>query len=82
MGVSNARKMVENSRGYTREDLWRTLSRTSPDSCESITEWVETIKNAKVALIELEPSIPQWTITFVLCYPCISALVLLISNPR
>ncbi len=69
-GVSGAYQMVQRlrsqykSKGYTsREVLWRTMSRTSLDSCKDMTEWVETIKKAKVSLMELDSSIPQWIVT-------------------
>ena len=69
-GISNAYQMViklrsqYNSKGSTsRELLWRTLSRTSFESCKDMTEWVETFKKAKSSLMELEPIIPQWIIT-------------------
>ncbi len=52
------------SKEYTsREVLWRTLSRTSLDSCKNMTEWVETIKKVKVSLMELDSTIPQWIVT-------------------
>ena len=52
------------AKGYTsREVLWRTLSRTSLESCKNITDRVETIKKAKTSLIELESTISRWIIT-------------------
>ena len=69
-GLSGAYQMVQKlrsaykSKGYTsREVLWRTLSRTSLESCKDVAEWVETIKKAKTSLMELESTIPEWIIT-------------------
>ena len=69
-GLSNVYQMVQKLRssykakGYTsREVLWRQISRTSLDSCKDVTDWVETIKEAKTSLMELESSIPGWIIT-------------------
>ena len=69
-GVSGAYQMVQRlrnqykSKGYTsREVLWRTMSRTTLDNCKDMTDWVETIKKAKVSLMELDSIIPQWIVT-------------------
>lgn len=69
-GLSNAHQMAHKLRSSfktksypSREVLWRQISRTSLNSCKDLTEWVETIKNAKTSLMELEPSIPGWIIT-------------------
>ncbi len=69
-GLSNCYHMINKlrsqykSKGYTsREVLWRTISRTTLESCKSMTEWVETIKKAKSSLMELESTLPQWVIT-------------------
>ena len=91
-GISNAHQMLEKlkgaykTKGYTsREVLWRTLSRTSYDSCKNITEWVETIKKAKTGLTELESKFPQWIITTTFLHglpPSYDSFVEIILNSR
>ena len=91
-GISNAHHMLEKlkgaykAKGYTsREVLWRTLSRTSYDTCKNITEWVETIKKAKTGLMELESKIPQWIITTTFLHglpPSYDSFVEIILNSR
>lgn len=65
-GAHNMIKALESaykSKGYTsREVLWRIISRASLSDYESITEYVEAIKKAKIKLAELGHNY-TWEIT-------------------